>query len=632
MNFNIVTIKMLTVFLLSIPLTKIKAQLGNVWAFGCHYGLDFNSGSPVYFDTTAINYVEGSTTICDSAGSLLFYSDGSTVYNKSHQIMPNGYDLAMGESTTQPGVIIPSGNNSIYYLFTTDTYINSSINLLKLHKIDMALEMGLGDVINKNQIIQDGVAEKITATRHCNGIDWWIITRKIYSNEYVSFLFSTTGEILDTIYSPTSVYSEFYEEKIAFGQMKVSPNGKYIASAYNSLGIEFARFDNQTGFIEVFGNDFVINWKSNYGISFSADSKNIYTSYEYIDSTTFLDKIIDNEIIYSRINSYSLNTDDIESVISSKIDLAQNDTAFNFTGLQLGPDKKIYARGGYRDTSYIPSWVREELFVIDELNQSVNSTGLIFTNQNIKNTYGLPTFPDAIYTNHHFARLKYLTCGVQDSLLFFDSLLTTTREYQWDFGDPLSEQNNYSNDQFPYHYYSEPGEYTITLTLASECNPIIITKLISIFEEISTPTILFENGILISSLAENYQWYFNDNIINGANNQTYIPQLNGNYTVSVYSNECTKISDLLIVNSVGINNISSSQPVTIYPNPANNILYLKGFTIEKSYIKIYDTVGRIMIESNSNSILNEIDISQLQNGTYIMSINEKVLSRFIILR
>ncbi|MHA7943319.1 hypothetical protein ACJOV8_009625 [Formosa sp. 3Alg 14/1] len=62
------------------------------WYFGEYAGINFNSSTN---DVTAIlngqlNTKEGSSSISDANGNLLFYTDGITVYNKNHDIMDNG--------------------------------------------------------------------------------------------------------------------------------------------------------------------------------------------------------------------------------------------------------------------------------------------------------------------------------------------------------------------------------------------------------------------------------------------------------------------------------------------------------------------------------------------------------------
>ncbi len=55
--------------------------------------------------------------------------------------------------------------------------------------------------------------------------------------------------------------------------------------------------------------------------------------------------------------------------------------------------------------------------------------------------------------------------------------------------------------------------------------------------------------------------------------------------------------------------------IKLYPNPAKNILHLN----VKSYVEIYDISGKKILSGNSNNI----DISTLTNGLYIIKIHEK---------
>src|SRR6185503_9676016 len=76
----------------------------NVWYFGTNAGVDFNSGAPVAITNGKLNTNEGCATIADkSTGQLLFYTDGITVYDRTHAIMSNGTGLKGNASSTQSG-------------------------------------------------------------------------------------------------------------------------------------------------------------------------------------------------------------------------------------------------------------------------------------------------------------------------------------------------------------------------------------------------------------------------------------------------------------------------------------------------------------------------------------------------
>jgi hypothetical protein len=98
-----------------------QQQEANIWYFGRYLGLDFNSGVPVPLNDGQLNTTEGVATISNSNGNLLFYTDGIRVWNKLHQVMPNGTNLFGNPSSTQSAVIVPKiGDTTRYYVFTVD--------------------------------------------------------------------------------------------------------------------------------------------------------------------------------------------------------------------------------------------------------------------------------------------------------------------------------------------------------------------------------------------------------------------------------------------------------------------------------------------------------------------------------
>src|SRR5438067_1137555 len=73
----------------------------NIWYFGTNAGLDFNSGAPVALTNSAMSTSEGCATVSNTAGILLFYTDGSSIWNKNHTLMPNGTGLTGNNTSTQ---------------------------------------------------------------------------------------------------------------------------------------------------------------------------------------------------------------------------------------------------------------------------------------------------------------------------------------------------------------------------------------------------------------------------------------------------------------------------------------------------------------------------------------------------
>ena len=159
------------------------------WNFG-NAAVNFSSGAPVANTNSQMNS-DNSATISDTAGNLLFYTDGRTVWNRNHLVMPNGTGLS-GDAYGRVLIVPQPMNNNIYYVFTTQ--VNPAPYTGFLHSIvDMSLQGGLGDVIIKNDTILKDSWEKLAAVKHANGKDVWIVVNKIYTNSIYCYLLTATG-------------------------------------------------------------------------------------------------------------------------------------------------------------------------------------------------------------------------------------------------------------------------------------------------------------------------------------------------------------------------------------------------------------------------------------------------------
>ena len=87
----------------------------NHWQLGVT-DVNFSTNPP----TTAVvanagNY--GKATISDNNGNLLFYTNGSKVWNKNHLVMQNGTAISGADSQPiQPVVIVPYPGNANKYI------------------------------------------------------------------------------------------------------------------------------------------------------------------------------------------------------------------------------------------------------------------------------------------------------------------------------------------------------------------------------------------------------------------------------------------------------------------------------------------------------------------------------------
>jgi len=71
---------------------------------------------------------------------------------------------------------------------------------------------------------------------------------------------------------------------------------------------------------------------------------------------------------------------------------------------------------------------------------------------------------------------------------------------------------------------------------------------------------------------------------------------------------------------VGIQDVSTSAAFSIYPNPANDVLHIASDT-ELNSARVFDVAGKLVKEVNiGGAFSNALDISELNNGVYILEI------------
>lgn len=166
---------------------------------GSNYGFDFNQTPVGFIPDNNIPPIAGhcKSTLCDANGNLMALSLGVQVLNRDYEVMPNGADL-LGNASSHYGTLFVQkpGSESEYYVFTTASTEDFD-NGLRYHLVDFDLEDGLGDVTEKNVFIASVQQEAITAVRHCNLVDFWLLTYNQEISAYQAWLVTNEG-VADT--------------------------------------------------------------------------------------------------------------------------------------------------------------------------------------------------------------------------------------------------------------------------------------------------------------------------------------------------------------------------------------------------------------------------------------------------
>jgi hypothetical protein len=300
---------------------------GNIWYFGTNAGVSFNAGFPEPLTDGAIVAQEGCSSIADKTGQLLFYTDGLTVWNKEHNAMPNGTGLFGHYSSSQSALIVRQpGSETRFFIFTTDGY--GGPKGLSYSVVDLSLEGGLGDVsLTKNIPIKGSVCEKLTAVKHLNERDYWIVVREFNSTNYHSYLLTDEG--LGEL-STVSAVGEYLSSSTfkTLGCMTASLDGTRLASAiWDADLVEVFDFNRLTGKLSnrLALNNFYLGQP--YGVAFSPSGRVLYVSEANNESN-------------SNVYQYNLALEVAEEINATRDTISK--VAPKSGALQLGPDMKIY--------------------------------------------------------------------------------------------------------------------------------------------------------------------------------------------------------------------------------------------------------------------------------------------------
>ena len=236
----------------------------------------------------------GGLTMADEKGQLQFYTNGCQIRNAQHQLMEesvgfqeenrlDGYCGArLGAYPLTQGLLgLPEPGYPAYYLLLHLRMDEGGrLTDLLFTRINMLANEGLGRVEEKNVLLlQDLLADQLTATRHCNGVDWWIVVPHHASNGYYRFLLTATG------FSGPRYQSigPGWPAADANGQAVFSPDGHFYLRTNADAGLLRLSFNNCTGLmsepvlVRAEGEEGLAA-----GVSVSRNSRYVYHSYSRV--------------------------------------------------------------------------------------------------------------------------------------------------------------------------------------------------------------------------------------------------------------------------------------------------------------------------------------------------------------
>ncbi len=432
---------------------------GNVWVFGKNAGLDFNTGAPVPVAPVFSGH-EGSASISDASGRLLFYTEGTLIYNRDYQVMPNGnlgIPYAWVGSQTQ-GVVIARvpGTENKYFLFINGRG-QGAPKAIYCVVINMTLDNGWGDVelvtlANTGTNVTEKMA--IAPGTDCN---YWLVLK---SNEgampFLAYEVTASGLSSNAISAPSGSRLSCNTGALAF-----SPDYRMMAAACPD-GTELFDFDPATGHVS--NARLIDTIRSAYGVCFAPGGKLLYVSANaaYYDLGAYT-SVIDG------VFQYDITRPDIPA---SRYYVG-SDTGRGCAGyLKLGPDGRIYQPASCfsRNDSLIPMLANAGINTIRYPDSAGIACGYVprsiallpgtTTSIGLPNDIGIYTATDTVFSRKHIR-----ACFTDSVRLTAD---TTGYGHTWEDGSRGTVRTIYREGTYAVRYrryctlyvdsfYAEPG-------------------------------------------------------------------------------------------------------------------------------------------------------------------------------
>jgi uncharacterized membrane protein len=415
--------------------------------------------------TIELNFNSSNSSYSDSMGILQSYSNAVHIGNKKGKIMQNGNFILNGEPLAggvlnQAIMALPIPEQPNQHLYVYNKYdllpgVGDCATKLYYALVSMSENAGQGKVLLKKKIIIDDTLSTggvLTAVKHANGRDWWVLANKAYTNLYYRILITPSEiKVVGTQVVGDSI-------GVGAGQVAFSPDGNIFANYYSIStalggGLEIYNFDRCTGLLSN-QRSLVLPDASWGGIAFSPNSRFLYLN------NTF--------------DAYQFDMQNTD-VFASRLHIAtwdgyQSPFPAVFYLMQLAPDGKIYS-------ATVTGC--DVLHVIHKPNELGDAC------QYQQHAIHLPTYNAHSLPNFPYYRLGPLdgtscdTLGIdnlpiakfrfeRDTLLplqvfFSDLSYYEPTSWSWNFGDGTA----ISTEQSPIHTFSSAGNYEVCLQVSN---------------------------------------------------------------------------------------------------------------------------------------------------------------------
>lgn len=559
----------------------------------------------------------GAVTITDQfTGNLLFYTDGTQIFDASHNLVPNATSLTADPAINVPVVTAPVGNNpGQYYLFTNPglggAEILSSI-------VDATLDgngssqFPLGDLTIANQATGlTNPSEAMLIIPLGDGRTFWLLTQDRTNFEIRVTQITDLGLGATVNYNFTDGTNPgFLASHFAFNQ---DSSWLVMAPQTANRNIWFMTFDPTTGVPtfdrQLLGTGFNDGaGESVYDVEWSPDGSKLYLSRFGGAGNT--------------ANLYQIDFNDPAEQVNP---ILQNPINRSY-GLKRAIDGRLYHL--HQETNTSP-FALGRINRPDSIPDSVNYQTMVFNNDFQARQF--PEFTPAYYFTFDTLGFTYIDSCLSNVTKFFPVAEPVPDNIIWDFADGSG-----SNAFIPNHSYQTEGGYMVSMTASINGIDSTIRLPVEILVndlmvDLGNDTTICVDEILTLDAGTGQSYVWNT----GEISQTIDVDTAGTYWVEVTSTTgCTGFSDIEVT-EYGVSNQLSNQwyfgeqAGIEFTGGAQAILDANNMIAAEGCATISDVNGELLFYTNGATVWNR-EHAEMMGGTLIGGDQPAIQSAMIL--
>jgi large repetitive protein len=443
-------------------------QRANIWHFGQNAGIDFNPvfdnpPTPAVALNGPLNTPEGCAVISDRNGQVILSTDGRSVFDGTGADItpaPNPPGIGGEPGATQSSLIVPvPGDETLYYIFTTQEVQGTNTYQLKYSLFDLKLNGGTGDIVESNILLFAKSTERIVSNGN------WLIAHEYGNNSFRAYQITAEGISNPVISSIGSVHS-FSTEANGQGYMELGGNSM-LAVALSTPGVsnvvEIFDFVDSSGTVVNFRRaDLQTPAGQVYGLEFSGDK--LYASVKNAGTSKIVELFFD--------------TQDIPQLVNFPPDQFMT-VAGEVGAIQRGPDGQIYVAVNGSGFLGVIQPSADTLTI-----STFNANGFQLA-AGTTSTLGLPNFIQVIADPFQGPDITVTGICEDDSVNFAGTPTDPIDKFFWQIRTAGGTVLTASNEQSFNFFFADPGQYEAVLRLTNDCG--LDTTLIEAFEIFAKP-------------------------------------------------------------------------------------------------------------------------------------------------